>query len=147
MKTVDDGDIRITPAHMDHYREHGYAIVENFLSATELDGARRDIDAQRPGWIDYCRDPARGRPENWDQSVRSRFPFPGERLNAITVHPELRRMASELAGGAQLYCEQSDLNMKCKGHAADADRSGVNVSPEFCVADPISPPASTTPLF
>jgi hypothetical protein len=107
---------------MDHYREHGYVIVENFLSDEEIEGARADIDVLRPGWIDFCLDPAKGKPPAWDQPLRSRFPFPGDHLNAITVHPELRRMAAELAGGADLYCEQSDLSLKCMGHPADMDQ-------------------------
>lgn len=113
---------RITPAHINHYREHGYVVVENFLSAAEVDGARADIEALRPGWIDFCIDPAQGKPADWQRPVLARFPFPGDRLNAITVHPELRRMAAELAQTEDLYCEQSDLSLKCKGHPADADQ-------------------------
>ncbi len=123
MNTVDTPDIRITPAHIDHYREHGYVIVENFLSPEEVDGARADIDVVQPGWIDFCLDPTIGKPHNWEQPFRSRFPFPGDHLNAITVHPELRRMAAELAGSDDLYCEQSDLSLKCQGHVADMDQS------------------------
>jgi len=123
LKSADATRDRITAEHISHYREHGYAIVENFLSPAEVDNARRDIDALRPGWIDFCLDPARGKPRGWKQLERSRFPFPGEQLNAITVHPELRRMAALLAGSDDLYCEQSDLNLKCKGHPADADQS------------------------
>jgi hypothetical protein len=122
LNTVDEPDIRITQTHMAHYREHGYVVVEDFLSAKELAGAQADIETLHPGWLDFCVDPTVGKPSNWQQSTRSRFPFPGEHLNAITVHSELRRMAAELAGSDELYCEQSDLNLKCQGHIADADQ-------------------------
>ena len=34
-----------TEHHVQHYREHGYAIAENFLSQTELNRAREEIDS------------------------------------------------------------------------------------------------------
>ena len=107
---------------MAHYREHGYVIVPGFLTAAELRGARADIDAMFPGWIDYCANPAVGKPQGWQAHVRPRFPFTGDHLNAITVHPELRALAAELAGTTDLYCEQSDLSLKCKGHPRDEDQ-------------------------
>ncbi len=112
----------ITQAHIDHYRTHGYAVVENFLSPKEIAGARADIETLRPGWVDFCLDPSAPKPADWNQPVHMRFPFPGEHLNTITVHPELRRMAAELAGTDDLYCEQSDLSLKCMGHPADREQ-------------------------
>ncbi len=113
--------------HVDHYREHGYAIVENFLSDAELDGARAELRDLLPGWVEYCDDPSREKPENWDRPQRTRrgamsFPFPGTSLNAITLHPALRRLAAEMVGHDDLYCEQSHLTFKCKGHAGDRDQ-------------------------
>ncbi|MFP6607573.1 MAG: phytanoyl-CoA dioxygenase family protein [Myxococcota bacterium] len=113
--------------HVDHYREHGYAIVENFLSDNELEGARAELRDLLPGWVEFCEDPSGEKPENWDRPQRTRrgamsFPFPGTSLNAITLHPELRRLAAEMVGHDDLYCEQSHLTFKCKGHAADRDQ-------------------------
>ena len=44
----------ITEEHIKHYREHGYAIVENFLEPDELARARDEIEEYVPGWLDYA---------------------------------------------------------------------------------------------
>ena len=93
--------MRINDEHVEHYHEHGYAIVENFLTPSELAGARADVEAFIPGWLDYAADPSSPKPVGWDETQRSRravrFPFRGAHLNAITLHPELRRFASPVS--------------------------------------------------
>jgi hypothetical protein len=117
---------RFTDAHVDHYREHGFVLIENFLSSEELDAAREEIETYIPGWLDYAANPDGNRPEGWDEPRRSRrnmrFPFRGTALNAITLHPELRRFAATMSGSDELFCEQSDLTYKCTGHYGDADQ-------------------------
>lgn len=117
---------RITAAHVDHYRTHGFVVVENFLTADELAAAHQEIEDFQPGWLAYAAHPDGNRPSGWDTPPRSRrtlrFPFPGSALNAITLHPELQRFAALMAGGRPLFCEQSDLSFKCTGHAADMDQ-------------------------
>ena len=54
--------MRITDEHEAHYQEHGYAIVENFCSSSELEGALRDFDKVVPGWVDFA---------NYDTHVRA----------------------------------------------------------------------------
>jgi len=111
--------------HIEHYREHGYVIVENFLSADELSRSHDEIEMFIPGWLDYARDPAGPKPAGWDQAKdrrRVRFPFSGSQLNANTLHPELRRFAAIMAGGNPIVCEQSDLSIKCKGHRNDQEQ-------------------------
>ena len=87
--------MRITDRQIEHYREHGYVIVENFLEPGELARARDEIEAYIPGWLGYAANPRGAKPEGWDKPARSRrttrFPFPGTQLNAITLHPELWR--------------------------------------------------------
>ena len=48
------GVMGFTEHHIQHYREHGYAIVENFLSPDELSRSRADVEAFIPGWLDYA---------------------------------------------------------------------------------------------
>ncbi|MEC8809505.1 MAG: hypothetical protein VXX21_10635, partial [Pseudomonadota bacterium] len=107
-------------SHIQQYREHGYAVVENFLTSEELSRSRDEIEAFIPGWLDYAANPTGCRPVGWDEPQRSRrgvrFPFRGEQLNANTLHPELRRFASLMCDGEPLFCEQSDLTYKCSGH-------------------------------
>lgn len=100
--------MRITQKQIEHYYEHGYVIVENFLEPDELARARDEIEIYIPGWLDYAANPRGPKPDGWDQPSRSRrttrFPFPGTQLNAITLHPELRRFASLMSGQQALYC-------------------------------------------
>ncbi len=114
----------IEPRHAEHYAEHGFAIVENFLTPAELAGAQRELRAVLPGWLEYCEDPS-AEPQAWSnpktRNVR-RFPFPGTWLNQITLHPQLRMLARQFAGGSELYCEQSGLHAKRKGDGSDVDQ-------------------------
>ncbi|MEM7016720.1 MAG: phytanoyl-CoA dioxygenase family protein [Pseudomonadota bacterium] len=117
---------RITDEHIAHYRQHGYAIVEKFLTDEELTGARENIDACMPGWVDYCDDPTLPKPESQPKMEGSYpvrdFPYRGRHLNAITMHPELRQFAQSLMGDEEIYCEQSHLSFKYKGHRGDRDQ-------------------------
>ena len=87
---------KIAEAHAAHYREHGYAVVENFLDRRELDGALEELRGILPGWVEYCEDPTRPTPVHPPEARASTtmFPYRGDRLNAITMHPELRRFAA-----------------------------------------------------
>ena len=112
--------MRITSEHEAHYREHGYAIVENFLTTEELEGALQNFDQVVPGWVDFSQDPSGPKPEFYnrpfpDQRGIPHFPYKGNTLNALTFHPELRRFASLLGDGEEMYCEQSHLSYKASG--------------------------------
>ena len=121
------GDRRITSEHEAHYREHGFAIVEDFLTPQELDGALADFEATVPGWVDYLADPTGPRPKSWDKPYPGQrgiphFPYKGTTLNDLSLHPELRRFATHNAGGAEIYCEQSHLTYKGKGSLGDSEQ-------------------------
>lgn len=114
----------IEKQHEEHYAEHGFAIVEDFLTPDELAGARSELREALPGWIEYCEDPS-SEPEAWSQPrLRPvhRFPFPGRWLNHITLHPQLQKLARQFAGGSELFCEQSNLHAKRKGDGSDVDQ-------------------------
>jgi len=117
----------ITEAIIDHYQQHGYVIMENLLTAKELNAARTDIEQMIPGWLDYAADNGAQLPTGWDEVTRSRrntrFPFPGEGLNAVTLHPDLLALASAVTAWDDLYCEQADLSYKCKGHFGDREQT------------------------
>ena len=116
---------KITEAHAAHYREHGYAVVDNFLREEELTGALDDLREVLPGWVEYCEDPTRPAPVFPSQSRASTtvFPYRGDRLNAITMHPELRRFAAENVGHGDIFCEQSHLHAKYRGSDLDRDQA------------------------
>ncbi len=119
------GTLGIEQRHADHYAEHGFAIVEEFLSPEELQGAREELQEVLPGWIEWCDDPNGSPPTRPEPPRRNiwRFPFPGKWLNHITLHPELRQLAQQFAGGSDLYCEQGNLHAKRKGDGSDVDQS------------------------
>ena len=64
---------RFQQSHVDHYRDHGFVIVENFLTPEELEGARADLTDTLPGWIEYCDDPGLPKP-HWPGSHTTRQP-------------------------------------------------------------------------
>ena len=43
--------VQINQQQVDHYRQHGYVIVENFLDPAELASARAEIDEFLPGCL------------------------------------------------------------------------------------------------
>ena len=85
MRTVDDVDL-------EHWRRHGYVIVENFLDKDELDAAQENIERYMPTWPEYVRDAPRYRqmlgnnnmlatPQGW---VMNAFPYTGDALNHVS---------------------------------------------------------------
>ena len=113
---------RISDEHLEHYETHGYAIVKNFLTAEDLAMARGDIEACIHGWVDYCDDPDAAKPPPAKSTDVSEFPYRGQTLNRITLHPELRRFAQIHMGDEEIYCEQSHLHVKHQDHSADSDQ-------------------------
>ena len=112
--------MRITDEHEAHYRKHGFAIVENFLTEEELTDALTNFDQVVPGWVDFARDPSGPKPDYYnkpfpDQRGIPHFPYKGETLNALSFHPELRRFARLMCDGGEIYCEQSHLSYKASG--------------------------------
>ena len=118
--------MRFTDDHVRHYRDNGFVIVENFLTTDELALAQKEIQRILPGWLEFAQDPEAPKPEDWNHPPKTRrntrFPFAGDQLNTITLHPDLRRFASVNAGHDDLVCEQGDLHYKCYGHSADMDQ-------------------------
>lgn len=116
---------RFTDTDIEHYHAHGYVLLEHFLTTQELAQIHADIDRVIPGWR-HAVDPSLTRPVDWqapqELAANPRFPFPGDGLNAVAFHPELRRFAATLCGHDDLFCEQSDLTFKCKGHTRDVDQ-------------------------
>lgn len=123
---VDTDRPRFSEADIEHYHAHGFVLLERFLSADELVPIYRDIERVIPGWR-FAVDPTLDRPADWQApaplDTNPRFPFPGDALNAMAFHPELRRFASTVCGHDDFFCEQSDLTYKCRGHGRDVDQS------------------------
>ena len=80
---------------IDHWHQHGYVLIEHFLTPAEVEGGLRDIrqympdreefDARRPLFSSLG-----GHSESGAQGwVRHEFPYFGDTLNAVAVHPFL----------------------------------------------------------
>jgi ectoine hydroxylase-related dioxygenase (phytanoyl-CoA dioxygenase family) len=97
MREIDQADI-------DHWRQHGYVIISRFLSAAEIDEVRENLYRYLPTWAEYVsRGPVfadlhgtshRGAP-GW---VRYEFPYLGQALNKVALHPFLVAFAERLVG-------------------------------------------------
>lgn len=94
----------IRQSHLDHWHEHGYVLVEQFLKPAEIEAARRNLYQYLPDWDEYdSRRPlfsnlgAHGASAamGW---VRHEFPYVGDALNQIAVHPFLVEFAERLLG-------------------------------------------------
>lgn len=116
----------IRQEHYEHYFEHGYAIVPDFLTRDELSQAHNDLRACLPGCVEYCLGETSDKPGDQPFQIRRanrfQFPYAGSMLNRITTHSALHDFAQHFAGGAKMYCEQSHLTYKHKGHAGDIDQ-------------------------
>ena len=117
----------IQPEHYQHYRQHGYAIVEDFLSADEVAQAYDDLRESLPGCVEYClgeTDVKPGaQPSPRPRASKTMFPYPGSMLNQITLHPDLREFAAHFMNHSEMYCEQSHLSYKHKGGPGDVEQS------------------------
>jgi ectoine hydroxylase-related dioxygenase (phytanoyl-CoA dioxygenase family) len=116
MRTVDDADL-------EHWRRHGYVIVENFLDKDELDAAQENIERYMPTWPEYVRDAPRYRqmlgnnnmlatPQGW---VMNAFPYTGDALNHVVLHPYLVEFAERLVGHDRLALSHAGLMGKYAG--------------------------------
>ena len=117
----------ISEAHTEHYRAHGYAIVDDFLTPDELNAAREELRELLPGWVEYCDGASRETPEMPQPRRRFgnqyQFPYAGTTLNQITTHSGLHQFAKEMANNVEMYCEQSPLTFKYQGHFGDVDQT------------------------
>ena len=113
--------------HYEHYRKHGYAIVEDFLTQEILNTAYDELRDCLPHCVEYCLGETDKKPEDaalpQRRASRQMFPYPGTALNHVSLHPELRQFAAHFANYTEMYCEQSHLTYKHKGHAGDVDQT------------------------
>ena len=116
----------IREEHSKFFEQHGYAIVDDFLKADELEAAQDELRVVLPGWVEYCEGSTSKLPTarlRRDRHPQIHFPYPQKALNHITLHPDLRAFAQDKAGGVEMYCEQSHLTAKHQGHPADMEQA------------------------
>ena len=94
--------MRLTDDHLQHHLEHGYVLVEGFMTDDELSEAREAIEHRSPGFFAYAADPEnvpQPKPSE-DASLASPLaPMGVPALDRITFHPEIRAYVSRYLGG------------------------------------------------
>jgi ectoine hydroxylase-related dioxygenase (phytanoyl-CoA dioxygenase family) len=113
----------IEQADLDHWHTHGYVIVKEFMTKEELADVHHELNAYMPTWEEYAsRQPlyadlaggsSRGAP-GW---VRYEFPYAGDALNRVAVHPYLEEFARRLTGQDRLALSHGAIVGKYAGKA------------------------------
>lgn len=98
---------RITERHLEHWREHGYVIIENFLTTEELTRARENLVEIVPSWEQFAT-----HPERWTNIEVRTFPFPGDGLNEISTHKAIYRFCTDTLGTDRIFLSESTIGAK-----------------------------------
>jgi ectoine hydroxylase-related dioxygenase (phytanoyl-CoA dioxygenase family) len=111
----------IAQADIDHWHQHGYVIVEEFMAPDEMAAARENLARYLPSWEEYAtRGPLfaglrgsslRSSP-GW---VRYEFPYVGSALNQVAVHPFLVAFAERLVGHSDIALSHGAIVGKYAG--------------------------------
>jgi ectoine hydroxylase-related dioxygenase (phytanoyl-CoA dioxygenase family) len=116
VREIDQSDI-------DHWLRHGYVIIEEFLTKAELDAALENLHQYLPSWQEYkARGPlyrdmqgsSRLSAPGW---VRYDFPYVGEALNQVALHPYLTAFVERLVGNGNLLLSHGAIVGKYAGRA------------------------------
>ncbi len=113
--TIDDEHIR-------HWHEHGYAVVEDFLTDEEVEGARRGMADCYPSREAVAADPEAHAATVEHPFALHEFPYRGEALNRLTFHPEIVRVVRDQLGTSDIRLATSVVWAKY-GEAKGLDQS------------------------
>ena len=113
--------MEVAQQDIDHWHRHGYVIVEQFMTPDEIAAARENLSRYLPSWEEYtARAPLfadlrgsslRSSP-GW---VRYEFPYSGDALNQVAVHPFLVAFAERLAGHGNIALSHGAIVGKYAG--------------------------------
>jgi hypothetical protein len=106
--------MRISEQHLEHWREHGYAVVDRFLTPVELAAAQSEIARTFPSLEQYTYAPmlySRGEYGGYMQQL----PFLGDTLNFMAVHPEIVSFVERALGTPRIALSQSLVWAKYPG--------------------------------
>jgi ectoine hydroxylase-related dioxygenase (phytanoyl-CoA dioxygenase family) len=105
---------RISEEHLRHWREHGYTIVEDFLTPEELAAAQEEISRTFPSAEMYALAPTLYR-TNYRGGHMKDLPFLGDILNFVAVDPEIVSFVERALGTKKLALSQSTVWGKYPG--------------------------------
>jgi hypothetical protein len=110
--------MRITKAHIDALDKMGYVLIPDFLGPEELAQCQGEVAAYFPACselLDQSHIPLKA-------DRLARFPFVGEALNQVTMHPDIIDFLERVYGTGEIRLGESTLQVKygCRiGPSAD----------------------------
>ena len=109
-------------AAVDELREHGFVLVEGFLTTDELEAAQLALGKHFPAPNDYFADAARYSQYHASQFAGvEEFPYRSWDLNRLAFHPDLVDLAERFLGTSELHLYKVELWAKYAG-AIDYDQ-------------------------
>jgi hypothetical protein len=97
---------RISEEHLQHWQEHGYAIVNDFLTAEELAAAQAEIYRTFPSLEEYRYAPSLYRNDFRGGHMKT-LPFLGDILNFVAVLPDIVSFVERALGTKRIALAQS----------------------------------------
>jgi ectoine hydroxylase-related dioxygenase (phytanoyl-CoA dioxygenase family) len=140
--------MEIQQSDIDHWYQHGYVIIRNFLTRPELDAALENISYYLPNREEYYRDKARYAGLVGDSTrvlpgwVRNEFPYVGEALNRVAMHPFLVSFVEKLVGHSSIRMSHGAIVGKYAGKA-DYDQE---LHPDYTNNTLVFPPAGVAAI-
>jgi ectoine hydroxylase-related dioxygenase (phytanoyl-CoA dioxygenase family) len=113
----------IDQADVDHWHQHGYVIIKEFLDPDELKAAHENLFQYLPTWQEYSERAPLFRNLHGSSSrsapgwIRYEFPYAGEALNQVALHPFLVGFVERLVGHGNLLASHGAIVGKYSGRA------------------------------
>jgi ectoine hydroxylase-related dioxygenase (phytanoyl-CoA dioxygenase family) len=106
--------VRISDQHVKHWLDHGYAVVEGFLTSEELADAQKGLGARFPTITGYLAAPELYRTDRRGGCMRE-APYLGDALNRIALHPEIISFVERALDTPEILLVQSLVWAKYPG--------------------------------
>jgi hypothetical protein len=108
--------VHVPEAALDDVREHGFVLVENFLTSEELSAAQQALWLHFPTPDEYFADPASYPHYATSQFAGvEEFPYRSWDLNRLAIHPDLVDAAERYLGTVELHLYKIELWAKYAG--------------------------------
>jgi ectoine hydroxylase-related dioxygenase (phytanoyl-CoA dioxygenase family) len=120
----------ISQAHLDHWREHGYVVVDGLVSGSELAEAQREFAHLFPTWDEKAAEPRKYRqfrkddPHEGHGLFIEHFPFSAAtpRLADNAIHPDLLDFARRAMGTDDIALGAAEVVAKYAGFGGDYEQ-------------------------
>jgi hypothetical protein len=114
--------MRVQELQVHNLRQHGFAMVPDFLTPDELAAARENLFRYFPSAQELNATPQRyGELLEEPDAGQREFPFAGDALNDISTHPVIVALVENLLGTSDVLLSQSAIWAKY-GNAADYEQ-------------------------